>query len=253
MVRRVCAYWCEPICGLRRRSYGAKMEFWAGVILGAIAGWLVDRLWQIVEDRVRLDVDFTMRVRKAGFTLQVELTNVGKHPLQPHKVWLYSPYRGAIAGIFEPSEEGVQYPGQTRLHSIAVGSNGVGAKAVASWMERVDPSAQGRANRDRVALRLVVVSGKKILYQNVRLGTGLAQCFVEWSRPCAVRPNAPLHLMELTWRSALFEYVDRLRMFWRHRRLHVASNLPFPLPYLARAAEAWERGYSRVSREWRRQ
>lgn len=166
------------------------MDFLTGLILGAIVGVIIDRMFTYAVERhpfVSISPSFGHHVTK-GNSLSIRITNAGYEALPPYEVALFNPHRGTLQ-IFAHESETDRLPGQTDVFTVSESLLLRDRDHLLSWFTKSRPL--GARTSDAMLqditegesrkwfLRLVVEDSEKVLFENNRVGTAIAEILAD--------------------------------------------------------------------------
>lgn len=156
-------------------------EFITGVIIGAVFGVVVDRIWQYVENRTRFRIitgwftsmDFG---GCSGVTLSVE--NAGWGEIPEYHIYIFHPDRGNFSGFCTDGESQFpQLPGQVNQFKWITSIKGSEVNSgVESWMKSgFDGRIRDNQEFQEFELRIVLKNGDRVLFSHSGLGNTLTK------------------------------------------------------------------------------
>jgi len=158
------------------------MEFFLGIILGGIAGVVIDRLYKrYVEGipRVRVSSSCSFSVGRASFNLEV--LNQGNMQLPPYEVVLHHPTSGYFR-CFPKIEESDRFPGQKEVfafvHAPTLPNAAESDRATLSFLtlspESHKPLSQEEFKKWKLELHLTH-SHDVVLFEDAQAGAAIAE------------------------------------------------------------------------------
>lgn len=204
------------------------MEFFAGLVLGAIFGVIADRAFAyLVERRPFLKIGISMyHDFQRGASLHLHITNEGVEPLPPYTVVLFNPNRGTLR-FFEHLEKTDRLPGQRDVFTVSEATLLQGRVGFLSWLTACQPTeAQSseatvfgemtQKQHKKWSLQLTIDGSEgRVLYQNNRIGVALVDILV-----CSLRKGVLDYTGEQSCRAQVTTSPwARWRDWWQMRRI----------------------------------
>lgn len=171
------------------------MQFWAGLVLGAVLGAVfsvaLDRLWRRIEQAVRLRVQGSYFVNIRNETgISFTLTNEGDHSIPPYRLCIWAPTFGSYF-VFAYSDTEIKPlgPQQTDKYDLPVLRNGKPTEQVTKWPSSKDGEQWYDSEDPELAFRVTLDKGQSVLYENRRLGQAFCRMVSKAVRTGELNPN----------------------------------------------------------------
>jgi hypothetical protein len=154
--------------------------FFTGLIVGAIASVVADRLWRRYEQHLRLDISFgeffNTQTGQLCKGYQFTITNRGKYEIPPYKIWICNPFRGSIS-LFDRDRNQSTLPEQQLVHKCFMIINKELSAYLPDFFQRTNGGIMNEAQKSEFVFRLVLDNSEKIIYENKSLGNAFVKIF----------------------------------------------------------------------------
>lgn len=181
LAARLMGLIAELVCSrptyIGRKDSAARMftiEFGIGLVLGAVFGVVVDRLWARFEERPRLQL-------RSGYFEKIEgvrginctVRNVGRANIPDYRIALFHPSRGSTFA-FSAEDSGPLLPDQERLHECLLSVQGKPCDYFTAWLALESSGNAPTADPKDYEFRVVMSKSDRVLFSSKPMGRALA-------------------------------------------------------------------------------